>query len=61
MDPLDVIISKLNEQKNRMVNDLVTGNKDFDEYKFSCGVVRGLLIALGNAEDLREQMEGNDD
>jgi hypothetical protein len=61
MDPLDIILEKLVDQKNRMINDLVIGNKDFEEYKHSCGVVRGLLIAISTVQDLKELMEGNDD
>lgn len=61
MDPLDIILAKLEDQNNRMLEDLVTSNKNFDEYKYSCGVVRGLLIATALIQDLKEQMEGSDE
>ena len=61
MNVLELILEKLDDQKTRTVDDIATGNRSFDEYKYSCGVVRGLLIAADLIKDLEEQMEKSDD
>lgn len=61
MNVLELILEKLDDQKTRMVDDIATGNRSFDEYKQGCGVVRGLLIAADLIKDLKEQMEKSDD
>ena len=61
MNVLELILEKLDDQKTRTVDDIATGNRSFDEYKYSCGVVRGLLIAAELIKDLEEQMEKSDD
>ena len=61
MTVLELILEKLDDQKTRTVDDIATGNRSFDEYKYSCGVVRGLLIAAELIKDLEEQMEKSDD
>ena len=61
MNVLELILEKLDDQKTRTVDDIATGNRSFDEYKYSCGVVRGLLIAAELIKDLEEQMENSDD
>lgn len=61
MNVLDLILEKIEDHKTRMVDDISTGNRSFDEYKQGCGVVRGLLIAEDIIKDLKEQMEKSDE
>ena len=45
-DVLEHLAKKIHEDRLRMIEDLGEGKaKDHAEYKFSCGVVRGLLMA----------------
>jgi hypothetical protein len=45
-----------------MVEDLGEGKaKDHAEYKFTCGVVRGLLMANNHVLELAERLEKSDE
>lgn len=59
---LDYLLSKLEEERSALVENLSEGQvKDYAEYQYRCGVVRGLLIAASFANDLKSDMEQNDD
>ncbi len=61
-DVLEHLASRLQEDRLRMVEDLGEGKaKDHAEYKFSCGVVRGLLMANNHILELIDRIEKDDE
>lgn len=62
MDTLDYLIEKIGEERNSIADCLVNGNlEDFAQYQFLCGQARGLLAAQVIIEDLKSNLEQNDD
>jgi hypothetical protein len=62
MTELDVLVLQLNEKIEQVKEAVTTGNFDkFEDYKKTCGEIRGLLIARGYVLDLKERMEKSDD
>ena len=62
MDTLDYLIQKIGEERNSIAECLVNGNlEDFAQYQFLCGQARGLLAAQVLIEDLKSNLEQNDD
>lgn len=62
MTELDVLVLQLNEKIEQVKEAVANGNFDkFEDYKKTCGEIRGLLIARGYVLDLKERMENSDD
>ena len=62
MTELDVLIKQLDEKTSQLKEAVILGNYEkFEDYKRSCGEIRGLLIARGYVLDLKEKMEKSDD
>jgi hypothetical protein len=61
-DVLEYLAQKIQDDRLRMVEDLGEGKaKDHAEYKFSCGVVKGLLMANNHILELTERLEKADE
>jgi hypothetical protein len=61
-DVLEHLAKQLYEDRLRMIEDLGEGKaKDHAEYKFACGVVRGLLMANNHILELAERLEKADE
>ena len=61
-DVLEHLAKQIQADRVRMIEDLGDGkSKDLAEYKFSCGVVRGLLMANNNIFELAERLEKADE
>lgn len=61
-DLLKYISGKIQEEINVMSNDLSLGGaKDHGEYKYACGIIRGLMIANSVLADTAQRMENDDD
>ena len=61
-DVLEYLVEQLQEDRLRMIEDLGEGKaKDHAEYKFACGVVRGLLMANNHILELMDRMEKADE
>ena len=61
-DTLEYLIEKIGEERNSIAECLVNGNlEDFAQYQFLCGQARGLLAAQVIIEDLKSNLEQNDD
>lgn len=55
---LEVLIQKIEEKRIGITESLGDGAaKDFADYKYSCGVVRGLLVASSLIADLAKNLE----
>jgi hypothetical protein len=62
MTELDVLIKQLDDKIAMLKEAVILGNYEkFEEYKRSCGEIRGLLIARGYVLDLKDKMENSDD
>lgn len=62
MDALDVLIQQADEKVTQLKDYLAEGKAaSYEEYKALCGEVRGLLIARGNALDLKKNLEESDE
>ena len=62
MDALKFLSNQIQEERKRMAEDLSDGMaKDHSEYKYCCGVVRGLLIANSLILELSERLDKDDE
>ena len=62
MDALEVIVQQTDDKVSQLKDYLADGRcENFEEYKKTCGEIRGLLIARGYALDLKQNLEISDD
>jgi hypothetical protein len=62
MTELEVLTKQLDEKLAQLKEAVIVGNYEkFEDYKRSCGEIRGLLIARGYVLDLKERMENSDE
>lgn len=62
MTELDVLIKQLDDKIAQLKDAVVVGNYEkFEDYKKSCGEIRGLLVARGYVLDLKDKMENSDE
>ena len=58
----DYLISQYKERIAVLSEALASGNaQSFEDYKYTCGQIRGLEAACFVIEDLKRQMESSDD
>lgn len=61
-DLLKYLSERVREEMKVMENDCIMGKaKDFGDYKYACGIYRGLLIANNVLIETAERMENNDE
>jgi hypothetical protein len=61
-DVLTYIAGKLQEEITILSDDLARGTaKDHGDYKYACGIIRGLMIATGVIADTAQRLENDDD
>jgi hypothetical protein len=61
-DLLKYIADKIQEEVKVMSDDLARGTaKDHGEYKYACGIIRGLMMATSILADTAQRMENDDD
>jgi len=62
MDGLEYINSEINQKIKLIKEPIVRGQlTSYEEYKFLCGQIRGLLTARDIIYDLKTKMENNDE
>jgi len=62
MTELDVLVQQLDDKIEQVKEAVTSGNfEKFEDYKKTCGEIRGLLIARGYVLDLKDRMEKSDD
>jgi hypothetical protein len=62
MTALEVLIKQLDERAMFLQEGLSQGRAStFEEYKGTCGEIKGLLTARGFVLDLKQKMEESDD
>lgn len=61
-DLLKYLAEKVNAEIAVMSDDLARGTaKDHGEYKYACGIIRGLMIANGFFAETAQRMENDDE
>ena len=61
-DLLQYLAKKVTEEIPVLSDDLARGTaKDHGEYKYVCGIIRGLMIANGLFGETAQRMEQDDD
>jgi len=61
-DVLKHIADKVQEEVKVMSDDLARGSaKDHGDYKYACGVIRGLMMATAILADTADRLENYDD
>jgi hypothetical protein len=59
---LQYLTKKVQDEIAVMSDDLARGTaKDFGDYKYACGIIRGLMIANGFFAETAERMEDDND
>ena len=62
MTELEVLIQKLQERQNELLDSLGDGSaKDFAQYQYTVGKIQGLLTAQSIAKDNEKSTEYDDD
>ena len=62
MTELDLLGKQLDEKIAQLKDSVILGNYEkFEDYKKTCGEIRGLLIARGYVLDLKDRMENSDE
>jgi|TARA_R110002126_G_scaffold82571_2_gene202413 hypothetical protein len=62
MTALEILVQQLDEKIGQLKDVVITGNFEvFEEYKRTCGEIRGLLVARGYVLDLKDRLEKADD
>ena len=62
LDLLKYLSSKIQEELKIIENDTAMGHaKDFGDYKYACGIYRGLLVANNLLMETAQRMEQDDD
>ena len=61
-DLLTYLSKKVQDEISSLSDDLSRGTaKDHGEYKYVCGIIRGLMIANSIFADTAQKMENDDD
>jgi hypothetical protein len=59
---LEYLLNEYNERINMLQKAVSAGNcVTFDEYKYTCGQIRGLEAACLTITDLKQRLEHSDD
>jgi hypothetical protein len=62
MTALELLVKQLDEQASYLREGLSLGRaSSFEEYKGTCGEIKGLLVAKGYVLDLIQKMESSDE
>jgi hypothetical protein len=59
---LEILVEQLDDKVKQLQEHISTGRPDtFEEYKRTCGEIKGLLTARGYVLDLQQRMEQSDE
>jgi uncharacterized protein YaaR (DUF327 family) len=62
MTELELLVKQLDDKVAMLKEAVILGNYEkLEEYKKTCGEIRGLLIARGYVLDLKDKLEISDD
>ena len=61
-DVLKYLSDKIKEERLLLAEDMSMGKaKDFGDYKYACGIIRGLLLANNMLIETAERLENSND
>lgn len=61
-DDLLILTNRIEDEIRRMAEDMANGGaKDFGEYKYAAGTIRGLRITLMICQEALQRLEANDE
>jgi hypothetical protein len=61
-DVLKFLSDKIQAERLLLAEDMSMGKaKDFGDYKYACGIIRGLLLANNMIIETSERLENSDD
>jgi uncharacterized protein YaaR (DUF327 family) len=59
---LEILVKQIDEKVQQLQEHIASGRPEtFEEYKRTCGEIKGLLTARGYALDLQQRMENSDE
>lgn len=62
MTAIELLIQQIDEKVQQLKDHVSSGNIDeIAEYKRICGEMRGLLLAKGYTQDLKQRLEDSDE
>ena len=62
MNALDVVVKEIDEKVTQLKDFLSEGKSEtFEDYKKTCGEIKGLLTARGYTLDLQQRLENSDE
>ena len=62
MDAFDLLVDQIEDKVGQLQQAVASGRAEtFEEYKRTCGEIKGLLIARGYILDLQDQLETSDE
>lgn len=62
MTEIDILVQQVTDKVHQLTEHICSNKvTSFDEYKYLCGEVQGLLAVRGYALDLKDKMERYDD
>lgn len=62
IDLLQYLAKKVQDEIDVISEDLARGTaKDHGEYKYACGIIRGLMVVNGLLQETAQRMENDDE
>jgi hypothetical protein len=61
MREYEILTKQLDDKVEQLKDAVANGNLEYEEYKKTCGEIRGLLIARGYILDLKNISEKSDE
>jgi hypothetical protein len=62
MDAFEILVEQIDDKAQQLQEAVSSGRAEtFEEYKKTCGEIKGLLTARGYILDLKQKMETSDD
>ena len=59
---LEILVKQIDEKVQQLQEHIASGRPEtFEEYKRTCGEIKGLLTARGYTLDLQQRMENSDE
>jgi uncharacterized protein YaaR (DUF327 family) len=62
MTGLEILVQQIDEKVRQLQDSITNGNiEKIEDYKKTCGEIRGLLLARGYTLDLKDRLENSDE
>lgn len=62
MDAFELLVDQIEDKVDQLKQAVASGRAEtFEEYKRTCGEIKGLLVARGYILDLQDKMETSDE